>query len=142
MDGFPVGLGVEKTKRGRAGGLKSMSGTTSRSSSSIVGYGGVVGGGDGEGESEMEIASGGFGRRRFVAGCVGRSDVDASFPSPSVSSSSDPASSISSRVLFGIGPGNRSRLERGEANCGATAVFSVAGFGVELKLNLGAEVNC
>lgn len=87
-------------------------------------------------------ASGGLGRRRFFVGCVGRANVDESFPSPSNSSFSDPVSSTSSRVLFGIVPGKRSRLERGEANCVAGAAFSVAGFWVELKLNLGAGVNC
>ena len=72
----------------------------------MVGCGGVVGGVEGEGESEeMMTASGGLGLRRFVAGCVGRANVDPSFPGPWVSSSSEPASSISSRGLLAIAPG-------------------------------------
>lgn len=85
-------------------------------------------------------ASGGFRRRRFDVGCVGRANVDSSFSSPSVSSLSDPVSSISSRLLFRIAPAKWGRLERGEACCVATAAFSVVGFWVELKLNLGAGV--
>lgn len=63
----------------------------------MVGYGGVVEGGDGEAESEeMMTASGGFGRRRFEVGSVGRASVNPSFSSPWVFSSSEPVSSISS----------------------------------------------
>lgn len=55
----------------------------------MVGYGGVVGGGEGEEESEeMVTATGGFVRRRF--------GVDPTMSSPSVSASSEPVSSIPS----------------------------------------------
>ncbi len=109
----------------------------------MVGYGGVVGGGDGEGESEeMRIASGGFGRRRFDVDCVGRANADLLCSSPPVSSSSEPVSSISSRLLFRIAPARWDCLEKGEACCVATVAFSVADFWVEPKLNLGAGVNC
>ena len=109
-----------------------------------MGYGGVVGGVDGEDESEeMMTASGGFGRRRFDVGIVGRANIDPSLCSPSVSSLSDTVSSISSRFMFGLVPaGKWSRRERGEACCVAAVAFSVSGLCVELKLNFGAGVNC
>lgn len=108
-----------------------------------MGYGGVVGGGDGEEESEeMMTAFGGFGRRRFVLSIVGRACVvPLSFTSSS-SSLLDAVSSMSSRFLFDLAPGKCSRLERGEAYCVAVVAFSFVGFWVELKLNFGAGVNC
>lgn len=142
-DGVPVGLGVGKTKCGRAGGLGSLYDTDSESlSSSIVGYGGVVGGGDGDEDSEMRTASREFGRRRFNVGCVGRTTEDPSLSNPSNLSSSDPVSSISSRALFDVARGKRSRLERGEACWVAVVALLVTRFQVEPKLNLGTGVNC
>lgn len=142
--GGPVALGAGKTKRGRACGLESLYDTNSgSSSSSIVGYGGVVGGGDGDEDSEeMRTASREFGRRRFNVGCVGITIVDPSLSNPSNLSPSDAVSSISSRSLFGVARGKRSRLERAEACCVAVVALSVTGFRVEPKLNLGTGVNC
>ena len=77
-----------------------------------------------------------------MVGCVGKAGVDPSVSSPSMSSSSDPASSMSSRFLFCIAPAKGGHLERGEARWVAAVAFSVPGFWVELKLNLGAGVNC
>ena len=103
----------------------------------------MVGGGEGEEESEeMRTASGGFGRRRFDVGCVGRAIIDPSFSKFLASSSSDPVSSMSSRSLFGFAPGKWSRLEREDARCVVGVAFSVACFWVEPKENLGAGVNC
>ena len=102
-----------------------------------------MGGGDGEEESEeMTTASGGFGRRRFDVGCVGRANGDLSFSEISGSSSSNPVSSISSQFLLVIAPAKWGLLEKWRT-CGVAAIaFSVVGFWVELKLNLGAGVNC
>lgn len=143
-EGVPVGLGIGKTKRGRADGLGSLYDTDSESSSaSMVGYGGIVGGGDDDVESEeMRTASREFGLRRFNDGCVGRICVDASLSNSLNLSSSDTVSSMSSRALFGVAQGKRSRLERGEGCCVAVVALSVTGFLVEPKLNLGAGVNC
>lgn len=49
---------------------------------------------------------------------------------------------MSSRIFLGTAPGKWGRLERGEAYCAAGVAFSVEDFWVELKLNLGAGVNC
>ena len=47
----------------------------------------MVGGGDGEGESEeMLTASGGFGRRRLEVGWVGRANIDLLSSNPSTAS--------------------------------------------------------
>ena len=120
-----------------------MQGRASRSSSSTVGYGGVVGGDEGERElEEVMAASGELGRRRFDVACVGRANVDPLSANTSASSLSDPVSSMSSRFWIGVAPGKRSRLERGVACCVAGFSKSVAGFWVEPKLNFGAALNC
>lgn len=99
----------------------------------MVGYGGVVGGGDGEEESEEMTATGGFVRRRF--------GVDPTTSSPSVSTSSERVSSISSWARFCIALAKWGRLESGETCCVAAAAFPILGFCVELEVNLGAGVN-
>ena len=102
-----------------------------------------MGGGDGEEESEeMRTASAGFGRRRFDVGCVGRANGCLSFSKFSRPSSSNPVSSISSQFLFGIAPAKWGLLEKWTTSCVAAVTFSVVDFWVELKLNLGAGVNC
>lgn len=102
-----------------------------------------MGGGDGEEESEeMTTASAGFGRRRFDVGCVGRANGCLSLPKFSGSSSWNPVSSISSQFLFGFAPAKWGLLEEWSTCCVAAVAFSVVGFWVELKLNLGAGVNC
>ena len=102
-----------------------------------------MGGGDGEEESEeMTTASAGFGRRRFDVGCVGRTNGCLSFSIICGSSSWNSVSSMSSQFLFGIAPGKWGLLEEWSPCCVAAVALSAVGFWVELKLNLGAGVNC
>ena len=102
----------------------------------------MVGGGDGEGESEETMtASGGFGRRRFEADWVGRANVDLLSSNPSAASLSS-ASSMSSRAFSGVAPSRRGRLEKSDACCVAVVAFSLSSFCVEPKLNFGAGLNC
>ena len=99
----------------------------------------MVGGGDGDGESEETMtASGGFGRRRFKVGWVGRANVGLLSSNPSTASLSS-VSSMSSRAFPGVASGRGGRLEKGEACCVA---FSRSTFLVEPKLNFGAGLNC
>ena len=139
IDGVTDGLGVGSTNRGRAGWSKSLYKTGSGVSFSTEGYGGVVGGGDGEGESEETMtASGGFGRRRFEVGWVGRANVGLLSSNPSTFPLSS-VFSMSSRAFPSVASGRRGRLEKGEACCVA---FSRSNFWVERKLNFGAGLNC
>lgn len=86
-------------------------------------------------------ASGGFGRRRFTVGWVGRANVDRLSSNLSTASLSS-VSSMSSRAPTSVAPGRRGRLEKGEACCVAAVAFSLSSFWVELKLNFGAGLNC
>lgn len=152
-----MGLGSGRTKRGGWWVVDVVevwncgAGTGSEgSSSSNVGWRGVVGGEVGDGEYEDMIiasasasASGGLGRRRLDVGWVDSAKCDAPL-SCNGSSSSRPelVSSISSLFLTGNAGGRWGRLERGEENCVAGVAFSFAVFWVELKLNRGTEANC
>ena len=99
----------------------------------------MVGGGDGEEESdETTTASGGFGRRRFEVGWVGRANIGLLSSNPSTASFSS-VSSMPSRGFPSVASGRRGRLEKGEACCVA---FSRSTLWVEPKLNFGAGLNC
>ena len=102
----------------------------------------MVGGGDGEGESEERAtASGGFSRRRLEVDWVGRANVDLLSSSPSTAPLSS-VSSISSRAFSNVAPGRRGRLEKGEACCVVAVAFSLSSFWLKPKLNFGAGLNC
>ena len=101
----------------------------------------MVGGVDGEGEpDEMMTASGGFGRRRFDVGIVGREAVDRLSSNSSTASLSS-VSSMSSLEFPSVAPGRRGRLEKGEACCVAAVAFSLSSFWVKPKLNFGTGLN-
>lgn len=138
------GAGLRRTKRGGwcVIGVWPVVELRHFSSCSIVGRGGVLGGEDGEGGSEeMVMASGGFGRRRLLVGCVESVDLAEPWSSLSSTSRSELVSSISSPVFVGIPAGRYGRRDRGEEYCVAGVALSAAGFCVELKLNLGAKAN-
>ncbi len=68
-----------------------------------------------------------FGQRRFDVGCGCRANIGTLFYSLSVSSLSNPVSSIYSHFLFRISPGNCGRPERSETCCVAAVEALIGG---------------